>query len=277
MIPPGVDLEPHLALRRDVRRARSRARRAERLVPGGDLLALMGSWTDPPRNKPPVLDAASQFLHDAFDAELAQRGGDGNRHERPAKRSREPQGAELAGPPADAALPDCGCYGPSDFGTSCVCGATLVVCVPTPSGYCLCTGACYTGKAGGPCDEPPYTFTYLHYACAPSAETAESNEQLRESMLDQLLESFGVDSWQEDVLDGLAGLAGSFGEAVDLYSCLEEWEYRACMSAARRGGDDWIEWCRDDFIAEDTWTASCYSKGTEIVAERENFCRRVKC
>ncbi len=67
MIPPGVDLEPHLALRRDLRRAGARARRQARAAPRFDLLAAMGGRTDPPRNRPPGLDPASQFLHDAFD------------------------------------------------------------------------------------------------------------------------------------------------------------------------------------------------------------------
>ncbi|MBM4366820.1 MAG: hypothetical protein FJ102_11455 [Deltaproteobacteria bacterium] len=67
MIPPGVDLEPHLALRRDLRRARARARRQDRAAPRVDLQAWLQGWTDPPRNRPPGLDPAAQFLHDAFD------------------------------------------------------------------------------------------------------------------------------------------------------------------------------------------------------------------
>ncbi len=71
MIPPGVDLEPHLALRRDLRRVGARARRQARAAPRVDLLAVMQNWTDPPRNRPPGLDPASQFLHDAFDGVAA--------------------------------------------------------------------------------------------------------------------------------------------------------------------------------------------------------------
>lgn len=79
----------------------------------------------------------------------------------------------------------CGCYGPSAFDTSCLCGAESVTC-ESRGGYCHCTGTCkqgviseYDGKQELCVDPPagPAVFEVLMMPCSTARAPEETSDR----------------------------------------------------------------------------------------------------